>query len=329
MDYFKLFHGGKNLKIIRNETITDIKICFFSPDSENQYKEGLHLKKNEVLNKWDVYWKNNEFHEFISHIVNEVIDKDDFINFVIDNLSYPYKNPLKVKRFEDKKIEALLVFFKVHKEQMNAIFNGIEFIDDPEKNEFQDCIMNQVNMVYYENSLEHYNIDERLVSPKEVLQYQIWNICDLPPLSDFSVMGTLVDEKPFYFIMDGEGGLFKIKNILNLLYCHCYIELPYISTDENLEELKNFLYSYDKFLKEKELYFDEDKVFHDENDQLVFMESLNWLKDAEQDKELMDVINAMNEHYLISMEDNDGYIDIGIDERKKVKIDDFLPLNLE
>lgn len=45
MDYFKLFHGGKNLKIIRNETITDIKICFFSPDSENQYKEGLHLKK--------------------------------------------------------------------------------------------------------------------------------------------------------------------------------------------------------------------------------------------------------------------------------------------
>lgn len=316
MDYFKLFHGGKNILIERNKQLSKVTLYFYDEIKEKLYNKALVVKKNKKTQEWQLTSFNNEFPEWIEKKGDEC-NIQDFILFVIENLTKPDKNIIKVKRFEDIKIEKFLEFIKKNKARLELY----EFIDNTAKNSYQDCIFNQVNRLYYDNTLKHYCIDERLISEREFQQYQLWNVCDLPEESHFSVMATLVQNKPFYFVMDGEGGLYKIKNILNILYVHIYMSLPYILDKDELLQKKKILCAYHRFLMDHNLPHDEKNIFNKEGS-LLFMDNFEQIKSNEEK------INELIECYLIPMEyDNYENINIGFDIVKKIKVDDFLPMD--
>lgn len=316
MDYFKLFHGGKNILIERNKQLSKITLYFYDETKESLYNKGLVVKKNKKIQEWQIAHLTHEFSELIKK-QNSESDIQNFIFFVIQNLTKPDKNTIKVKRFKDIKIEKFLEFIKKNKTSLGLY----EFIDNPKNNSYQDCIFNEVNRLNYENTLKHYCIDERLISEREFQQYQLWNICDLPEESHFSVMAILAENEPFYFVMDGEGGLYKIKNILNILYVHIYMSLPYIIDEDELLQKKKILYAYRKFLTNNNLPHDENNIFH-KNGSLLFMDNLEQIEHDEEK------INLLIDCYLIPMEcDNYENINIGFDIVKKIKVDDFLSMD--
>lgn len=339
MDFFKLFHSNSEILIDRSVNLDKICIylkkedsgffAFHNPRKElikKHYMPGLILLKEN--SGWQIKIKNN-FHASLNKIAGENVNIDNFISFVKDNLTSPEKNPVKVPRFANKEIEALLDFIKLHKHESDILLNEVHFFDTREKNEYQNSVMNNVMREFFEISLYNYSIDERLVSEREIRQTKIWMLFDSSHIEGFHVMATLDNEKPIIFILTSDGDFLETDNILGLVYDIAYYEMDYFVDSafsvNKFEEYKHALSLYDDFMKKRGLNPDPNSYYHNQEGSLILLDNEDDFDNRNR------LLRENNECYhfilnklahLYSTDKNDGFED----EEEKI-IEDFFPMD--